>query len=693
MERIRKLAAIMFTDIEGYTAMMQQDEDHAISVRNKHRKVLKEKTHRFNGTILQYFGDGTLSIFDSAVDAVQCGIDMQLEFQQGLHVPLRIGIHCGDIIYTHEDIIGDGVNVASRVESSATIGSILISDKVYDEIKNNKNINTSFLKTVQYKNVERPIDLYAISNEGLKIPDPKHLKGKIESKPKQIFESKLILFSFAFLLLIVLSGVAFIYSSYTKGPDIERIAVMPFRNLMNNPTQDHLVQGIHEALIVELQRAGIDVIPFTDMIAYNYMSKRSTEIAKELNVDALVDGSILRNSDNISIEIQIIDGEKGSYIGTQSHESMIRDLFTLYKEVTKEIADDIQQVLSPEVETYLAEETKIDPEAYEWYLKGRYFLNKGDPESLQEAIVNYGKVLEIDPSFEQAYTDMVETYLLMGFTGATPHEAHTQFRVLVDKAIAQNPSLKENHQLQAMIKIFSYWDWEGAEEELQLAMKEEYNSSELYDTYCQFLWAMGRIDESVAAGEKAVALDRENHWASCNLSWAYYFQKDISAAVNQLETTIDSFGSDCPYHYTLGYRILHDTTENIQLLNKALDEIEQANQEKLFHDWWGGPGLLSKFYVKTGRIREARALLEEIDPSQASYYRDPMSLVHTYVALEEYDEAFDLMEKAYLQRSFLLIYLIQIDPWLDPLRSDPRYNDLLKKLGMNDTINNKLPQS
>jgi len=180
MTRSRQLAAIMFTDIVGYTSLMQQDEEKAIQAREKHRRIFNSITEKHKGRILQYYGDGTLSIFDSAIDAVKCGIEMQLGFQKDPAIPVRIGIHTGDIIFSEEEIIGDGVNVASRIESLAVPGSVFISDKVYDEIKNQESIKTSMLKTFKLKNVERPIEVYAISNVGLIVPKSEDIRGKTD---------------------------------------------------------------------------------------------------------------------------------------------------------------------------------------------------------------------------------------------------------------------------------------------------------------------------------------------------------------------------------------------------------------------------------------------------------------------------------------------------------------------------------
>jgi LuxR family maltose regulon positive regulatory protein len=180
----------MFTDIVGYTALMQQNEKKAVQTRNKHRRVFNSVTKKYNGKILQYYGDGTLSIFDSAIDAVKCGIEMQMGFRKDPEVPVRIGIHIGDIVFSEEEIIGDSVNIASRIESLAVPGSVYISDKVNDEIKNQEFIHTSLLKTFNLKNVEKPIKVYAISNPGLVVPEPDEIEGKFAPSLSSVSENQ-----------------------------------------------------------------------------------------------------------------------------------------------------------------------------------------------------------------------------------------------------------------------------------------------------------------------------------------------------------------------------------------------------------------------------------------------------------------------------------------------------------------------
>ena len=224
--QVRQLAAIMFADMTGYTAMMQEDEQRAKILRDRQRQTLERFIPSCNGKIIQYFGDGTLSIFDSAIDAVQSAIKIQKELQREPKVNLRIGIHCGDSVYDHEGVYGDSVNLASRIEALAVPGAVLISDKVFDEVKNQNGISTKILGRFNLKNVKRPVEVYAITNDDLVVPTS------------------------------VQTGV--------KAGSLKTIAVLPFVNMSADPENEYFSDGISEEILNALTRVeGVQVTSLT----------------------------------------------------------------------------------------------------------------------------------------------------------------------------------------------------------------------------------------------------------------------------------------------------------------------------------------------------------------------------------------------------------------------------------------------
>lgn len=225
MSTSRQLSAIMFTDIEGYTAIMQQDEQRALMLKDRHRSILENEHRKFKGSIIQYYGDGSLSIFISAVQCVQCALSMQRVFGRLPHVPVRIGLHIGDIMINDGDVFGDGVNLASRIESLGVVGSVLISDKLNDELRNHPEFKTVSMGSYQFKNIGREVEVFALDHEGLVKPVPGSLKGKTQEKKATAMQ---------------------------KVIPKKSIAVLPFVNMSNDPEQEYFSDGMAEEILNSL---------------------------------------------------------------------------------------------------------------------------------------------------------------------------------------------------------------------------------------------------------------------------------------------------------------------------------------------------------------------------------------------------------------------------------------------------------
>lgn len=309
-QKRRKLAAIMFADIVGYTAMMQDNELQTKNIRDAHRKTLTSAVAAHGGTIIQFYGDGSLSIFDSAVEATACAVKIQLASQQDLKVPLRIGIHLGDVVIDEEGAFGDGVNVASRIESLAVTGSVMISDKVYDEIKNHKAYETLSMGEFELKNVNKPIEAFAIINQGLRVPKRNELKGKLKES-------------------------------------IKSIAVMPFVNMSADPENEYFSDGITEELINALTRVeGLLVTSRTSSFSFKGKNVDLREIGRQLNVQSILEGSVRKAGNRVRITAQLIKSADGYHVWSESFDRNLEDIFAVQDEISQTIANKLKTKLS-----------------------------------------------------------------------------------------------------------------------------------------------------------------------------------------------------------------------------------------------------------------------------------------------------------------------------------------------------------
>ncbi len=412
--RQRQLVAIMFTDIEGYTSLMQTDENKGIAYRERHRKVFDSTTKKYNGRILQYYGDGTLSTFPSAIDAVQCGIEMQLAFREEPKVPIRIGIHSGDTIVTNEEIIGDGVNVAARIEALAKPGSVYISDKVYDEVKNQPELLTASMGIHKLKNVTKPMEVYAVSNYEL---------GGIEPSEDRASRNSPLLKWAITAAAVVLLGI-FAYSSgiFSGKSDSDSsakladksIAVLPFKNESSDSSNLYFVNGLMESTLNNLQKIKeLRVISRSSVEKYRNTDKTIPEIAEELHVSYFVEGSGQKVGDQVLLNIQLIEASGDRHLWAEQYNRKVVDIFELQNEVARKIVGSIEAIVTPEELEQIEKKPTENLLAYDYYLQALDPFYSRTNEGLKKAIGLFEKAIEEDPEFSLAYADVAISYYLL----------------------------------------------------------------------------------------------------------------------------------------------------------------------------------------------------------------------------------------------------------------------------------------
>ncbi len=500
--RTHQLAAIMFTDIQGYTALMQRDEVKAIEFRNRHREVFNTITKKFNGRILQYYGDGTLSTFSSAIDAVRCGIEMQLAFRAEPQIPVRIGIHTGDIIVNKDEIIGDGVNIASRIESLAAVGSVFISEKVYDEVKNQSGIQTASMGVFELKNVDKPLELYVITNPGLVVPQEDQITGKVKSELEKdeketVIRGNKTIFKWVLIILAMISVGYVVYTSgiFETGPPVETsldkiptkksIAVLPFINDSNDSTNVYIINGLMESILNNLQKIkDLRVISRTSVESFRNNPRTIPELARELNVNYIVEGSGQKIGDQILLNIQLIEAQTDNHLWGEQYNRETKDIFQLQREVAKNIADKIQVIITPEEEERINKIPTDNLVAYDYFLKGLDLMNKGTHEQLEESIPYFESAIEQDNEFALAYAQLAICYFFLDFNRAEKKYS-VQINENADKALLFDPQLPQSLMAKALY-YYHNGEYLQALPHLEKALKYNPNSAWVINMLADF---------------------------------------------------------------------------------------------------------------------------------------------------------------------------------------------------------------
>src|SRR5712691_6791202 len=397
----RELAAIMFSDIAGYTAIMGRDERKALRALDDHRDLLRTILPRFNGRLVGEIGDGTLSSFHSALDAVNCARAAQAALQDDPSLKLRIGIH-----------LGDGVNVASRIHALASPGAICISANVYDEIRNKPEFQVKDLGEQKFKNVERPMRVYSLAASAPSVP--------LSAAQPRVGRRAILAGVGALLLAAVAYGVAKWRLPAPSIPAtqpatarvIRSIAVLPLDNYSRDPNQEYFADGMTDELITDLAKiSALRVISRGSVMQYKGAHRPPTpEIAKALNVDAVVEGSVVRIGDRVRISAQLIDALADKHLWAKSYERNSRDVLALQDELASAIARQINIELTPDEQARFAKAHPVKPEAHEAYLKGRYYLSSYTQAGVKKAIDQFELAIKADPSFALPYTGLADAY-------------------------------------------------------------------------------------------------------------------------------------------------------------------------------------------------------------------------------------------------------------------------------------------
>jgi adenylate cyclase len=622
----RRLAAIMFTDIVGYTSLMQKDEDKALRTIERHRFILEKNTRKYNGRVLQYYGDGSLSIFPSAFEAVECALEIQKELTQDSKVPLRIGIHLGDVKLQGESVFGDGVNMASRIESLGVAGSILITDTIYYLVRNHSEVKTIPLGNFRLKNVDYPVPVYALTNDFLSVPKSEEMPGRIKTFPGK--STWIIAITILVTLILAAYGLFFLEGGRHERSD-KSIAILPFENRSNDPQQEYFSDGITDDIISHLVKvSALKVKSRTSTEQYKNPDKTIPVIGRELGVSYILEGSVRKADNQVRIVAQLIDAKNDVHIWTETFDREITEIFQIQSEIAIEIAQVLEAKLSNEERRHIwggpqGRGRPTDITAYDYVLRARsIWRNWNDENDLEDALRLVELAIRTDPSYARAY--VLKGNIL--HYGMRNYGVPTQIWIdqalqMADQAISLDSTLAEAYLLRGNIFTIQDGKAELAQNNLEKAYGLAPGNPDILQRLGYHFFGQGKFEEGalmiIQSIERGFSLqDPEYH-----LRWGDLYLRmmdDYEKAEEFYQKAINlAPGWMAPY-YHLGqlYRYWEKYDNAEEILSRAL-EIAPLDQESI--DLMGWTNLLMGDLEGAARYWSMYEALERQFPDTSQY--------------------------------------------------------------------------
>jgi TolB-like protein/DNA-binding winged helix-turn-helix (wHTH) protein/Tfp pilus assembly protein PilF len=459
-------------------------------------------------------------------------------------------------------------------------------------------------------------------------------------------------------------------------PRLNSIAVLPLENLSGDPSQEFFADGMTDQLITDLAKVGsLRVISRTSVMQYKGTRKGLPEIARELNVDTIVEGSVIRSGQRVRVTAQLVQAPTDLHLWAETYDRDLGDILKLQGEVAEAIAGQVRAQLTPTQQALIRRAAAVDPAAYDAYLKGRlYFVNEfTKPDSLKKAQHLFEEAIQKDPNFALAYAGLADTYLYLTFSGTLPKEsAYQSAKKALAKALELDDTIGEAHDTLGVLYWQFDWDWDAAEREFNRAIALAPSYSCAHEDRAIFLAAAGRRSEALAEIAKIDQLDFSSSSATAE-SYTYYALRDYPALIEAARRALLLDPKDSRQHYFLG--VGYEGTGEIQ---QAISEFQKAGQ---FSDGSLGPAVaLAHAYSAAGKKAESEKILRDLERKAKRTSASPYTMATIYAGLGENDKAFDLLEKAYSEKSLDFALGLQSDLLLDRLRPDPRFQIMLRRI-------------
>ena len=683
-EGTRKLEAILAADVAGYSRLMQDDDEATVATLEAYRTIFREKIQAHRGRVVDMAGDSVLAVFEAATEAVRTAFEIQVvlaerneSLPEARRMHFRIGVNLGEVIERPDGTVyGDGVNVAARLESIGEPGGVTVSGTVFDQVKNRLQLGFDFIGEQEVKNIAELVRAYRVVSEGTPVSAARLADGR---RRRQLRRA---LIGAAGVLGAGAVAGPWLWSRATqkRAPLVNnRIAVLPFVSMSANADDEYFADGITEELISRLSRVkGLEVIARTSIASYKGSKKKIGEIAGELSVATILEGSVRKAEHKVRITAQLINAGNEAHLWSEDYDRELKDIFVVQSDIAQRVAD----ALAMRLGVARTQQTEVggtrDLEAYNAYLKGRFYYNKGSIEGLHQALQHFEEAVQRDASFAVAYAAIADTHEnLAGYEGASA-ERFTKARAAALKALELDGSVPEAHMALGVVKAFYDWDFAGAEEAFKRALGLNPNLAIAHDWYGWYLLWFRRWDEATAELRQAVGLDPVSIIVGADLGWVLLHAGRWDEAIGQARKIFELDPSNAFALAILGWAYI----------GKGMYKDALTTFEKVVEAHGRDPSALKSLAVAcalTGDTARALKLLGKIKekPGQAwdivTTYRVLASVDHRY-----YNDYFVWLEKAYQEHNLNLVWMSSAVHYSDSatLHSDPRWIAFRKKLGL-----------
>jgi len=642
---VRRLAAIMFTDIAGYTALSQADEPAALRLIQEQKRLVRPLLEIHRGRLVKSIGDGLLVEFANSLDAVECAVDLQRHVQErnaresSPELRMRIGIHLGDVEGTGSDILGDAVNIASRVEPLAEPGGICLTEAVYGQVRNKVSAPMEPLGTKTLKGVKQPVGIYQL--QWLPVAKP----------------------------------------MVPSGSTVPRLAILPLSNISPDPKDEYFADGLTEELITVLSQVkGLRVISRTSVNQYKGTTKSVAQIASELGADSVLEGSVRKSGDQLRIAVQLIDTRTDEHRWAETYDRRMENVFAIQADVAERTASALKVELLRSEREAIQERPTSSLAAYDAYLRGaqvgRLLTKTWSLEMDREASQYFEEAIRNDPGFSGAYSALANHLLaVMGITRSAK-ETVPRARECAAKALELNPNSSDAHSAQGNLAFQADLNWSRAELELQQAIALNPSSSNAHFWYAYLLAALQRFKESDKHYRDVIELDPLWLLPRTNLVWNVALAGDIPAATGMLESLAEAHPDRTRLRHGVAfyYALSGRESEALRILEATKGEVNPRTR-----------GSRATVLALVGQPEELRSLVQEYEDGRAAQYVADADAASLEALLGRNDRALALLEKD-LREGDKVLWLAYQHWFLDSVRDDARFLALLRSANLPLTL-------